>query len=189
MENMRLLGMEFDGTANHFRLTLATFRYFTPINLHHSKGLISLVLFGIVLVHKLVQMMKCILINVSQREKYNDIVFMLIGRLFHNYFMTNHRLTVDEPLTVWNLQSTWQMTVGSQTAIFHGLTVQFWHLYLRYFGDVLTENISLLLNLLYLSFSRCENTVLFLVEVWLITLWYVEVWPGLLGNTYTLLMD
>ena len=87
---MRLLGMEVDGTANHFRLTLATFRYFTPFTLHHSKGLISPVLFGIVLVHKLVQMMKCILINVSQQEKYNDILIMIIGRVFNEYFTTNN---------------------------------------------------------------------------------------------------
>ena len=45
IKNTRSLGVEVAGTANHFRATLATIRYFPPFTRHHSKGLKSLLFF------------------------------------------------------------------------------------------------------------------------------------------------
>ena len=41
------------------------------------------------------RMIKYVFIDVYQRTKSNDVLFMLIGRVFHNYLITNRWLTVD----------------------------------------------------------------------------------------------
>ena len=68
------------------------------------------------------------LLDYINRDKYNAKIFMLIGRIFHDYLMTNRWQIIDD------LKYS-QSTTNNHRQLdhfFHGLTVNRWHVYSWY---------------------------------------------------------